>query len=82
MVMVTHDNHLASFGDRIIHISDGKILKIEDEKMSKATGISMYNAGKSRVNHFLNMSSIGSDIGGNIGTGIGNIINTGKELFN
>ena len=32
MVMVTHDNHLASFGDRIIHISDGKILKIEDNR--------------------------------------------------
>lgn len=59
-----------------------KILKIEDEKMSKATGISLYNAGKSRANHFLNMSSIGSNIGGNVGTGIGNMINTGKELFN
>lgn len=32
MVMVTHDNHLASFGDRIIHISDGKIIKIEDNR--------------------------------------------------
>lgn len=30
LVMVTHDNHLASFADRIFHISDGKIIKIED----------------------------------------------------
>ena len=29
MVMVTHDNHLAGFPDRIIHIIDGKIVKIE-----------------------------------------------------
>ncbi len=33
MVMVTHDNHLASFGDKIIHISDGKIIKIEDNRL-------------------------------------------------
>ena len=30
LVMVTHDNHLAGFADRIIHILDGKITKIED----------------------------------------------------
>lgn len=30
LIMVTHDNHLASFADRIFHIRDGKILKIED----------------------------------------------------
>ncbi|SFL09901.1 putative ABC transport system ATP-binding protein [Lachnospiraceae bacterium KH1T2] len=30
LVMVTHDNHLASFADRIIRIKDGKI--INDEK--------------------------------------------------
>ncbi|MBR3306214.1 MAG: ABC transporter ATP-binding protein [Lachnospiraceae bacterium] len=30
MIMVTHDNNLASYGDRIIHIRDGKILKIEE----------------------------------------------------
>ena len=30
LIMVTHDNHLASYADRIIHIRDGKILKIED----------------------------------------------------
>ncbi|MBD5545577.1 MAG: ABC transporter ATP-binding protein [Lachnospiraceae bacterium] len=29
LVMVTHDNHLASFADRIFHIRDGKIIKIE-----------------------------------------------------
>lgn len=29
LVMVTHDNHLASFADRQFHIVDGKIFKIE-----------------------------------------------------
>ena len=29
LVMVTHDNHLASYADRVFHISDGKIIKIE-----------------------------------------------------
>ncbi len=32
LVMVTHDNHLASFADRIFHIKDGKIIQIEDNK--------------------------------------------------
>lgn len=30
LVMVTHDNHLAGFADRIFHIKDGKIIKIEN----------------------------------------------------
>lgn len=30
MVMVTHDNYLASFGDKVIHIKDGKIIKVEE----------------------------------------------------
>lgn len=29
LVMVTHDNHLAGFADRIFHIIDGKIVKVE-----------------------------------------------------
>lgn len=32
LVMVTHDNHLASYADRVFHISDGKIIKIEDKR--------------------------------------------------
>ena len=32
LVMVTHDNYLASFADRIFHIIDGKIVKIEDRR--------------------------------------------------
>ncbi|MCI6060380.1 MAG: ABC transporter ATP-binding protein [Dorea sp.] len=32
LVMVTHDNHLASYADRVFHIMDGKILKIEDRR--------------------------------------------------
>ena len=30
LVMVTHDNHLASYADRQFHIVDGKIFKIEE----------------------------------------------------
>lgn len=30
LVMVTHDEHLANYADRIFHIRDGKILKIEE----------------------------------------------------
>ncbi|HOO79857.1 MAG TPA: ABC transporter ATP-binding protein [Lachnospiraceae bacterium] len=35
MVMVTHDNYLAGFGDRIIHIRDGKIQQIEDNRLKQ-----------------------------------------------
>ena len=32
LVMVTHDEHLANYADRIFHIRDGKILKIEENR--------------------------------------------------
>lgn len=32
LIMVTHDNELATFADRIIHIKDGQILQIEDNR--------------------------------------------------
>lgn len=32
LVMVTHDNYLAGFADRIFHIKDGKIVKIEENR--------------------------------------------------
>lgn len=32
LVMVTHDNYLAGFADRIFHIKDGKIIQIEDKR--------------------------------------------------
>ena len=32
LVMVTHDDHLANYADRIFHIRDGKILKIEENR--------------------------------------------------
>lgn len=35
LVMVTHDAHLATYADRVFHIRDGKILKIEDNRKSK-----------------------------------------------
>ncbi len=38
LVMVTHDNHLAGFADRIFHIIDGRIVKIEDKSEYKEDG--------------------------------------------
>ena len=32
LVMVTHDNYLASFADIILRIRDGKIIDIEDHR--------------------------------------------------
>ena len=32
LVMVTHDNNLAAVADRVFHIIDGKIVKIEDNR--------------------------------------------------
>ena len=32
LVMVTQDNHLASYADRVFHIIDGKIVKVEDNR--------------------------------------------------
>ena len=38
LVMVTHDNHIASFADRQFHIVAGKILKIEERHHSEEDG--------------------------------------------
>lgn len=35
LVMVTHDNHLASYADRLFHIIDGKIVKIEENRKER-----------------------------------------------
>lgn len=32
LVMVTHDNHLAAYADRVFHIMDGRITKIESRE--------------------------------------------------
>lgn len=32
LVMVTHDDHLAGYADRIFHIIDGKIVKVENNR--------------------------------------------------
>ena len=37
LVMVTHDNYLASFADVILRIKDGKIIEIEDKRGSDAS---------------------------------------------
>ncbi len=37
LVMVTHDDHLASFADRIFRISDGKIISIENGSEAETT---------------------------------------------
>ena len=36
LVMVTHDNYLAGFADIILHIKDGKIVQIEDNRGKEA----------------------------------------------
>ena len=38
LIMVTHDNHLAEYADRIFHIKDGKIIKIEDKRENADDG--------------------------------------------
>lgn len=38
LIMVTHDNHLAEYADRIFHIKDGKIIKIEDKRENAESG--------------------------------------------
>lgn len=46
LVMVTHDDHFATYADRMFHIRDGKILKIEDNrKNGSGNGESGGNAG-------------------------------------
>ncbi len=35
LVMVTHDNHLAAYADRVFHIIDGKIVKVEENRKEK-----------------------------------------------
>lgn len=35
LVMVTHDNNLAAIADRVFHIIDGKIVKIEDNRQGE-----------------------------------------------
>ena len=32
LVMVTHDDHLASYADKVIRIKDGKIVSITEQK--------------------------------------------------
>ena len=35
LVMVTHDDHLATYADRVFHIQDGRIIKIEDNRWKR-----------------------------------------------
>lgn len=35
LVMVTHDNHLATYADRVFHIMDGKIVKIDENRKKR-----------------------------------------------
>lgn len=38
LVMVTHDDHLAAYADRIFHIIDGKIVKVEVNSAKEENG--------------------------------------------
>ncbi|MDD2981097.1 MAG: ABC transporter ATP-binding protein [Hespellia sp.] len=55
LVMVTHDDHLASYADRIFHIIDGKIVKIDDnrdaEKEKIAADTKNQGEGKEDLEH-------------------------------
>ena len=46
LVMVTHDNHLASYADRVFHIIDGKIVKVEDNRELTEAGGEKETEGK------------------------------------
>lgn len=46
LVMVTHDNHLASYADRVFHIIDGKIMKVEDNRELAEAGGEKETEGK------------------------------------
>ena len=46
LVMVTHDNYLAGFADRIFHIKDGKIIKIEDNRQKAIDNTSKEDEGE------------------------------------
>lgn len=48
LVMVTHDQHLASYADRVFHIIDGKIVKIEDRRLQNETEQEKGMEGKDR----------------------------------
>ena len=39
LIMVTHDNNLAPYADRIFHIKDGKIIKIEEKRQEKKNAL-------------------------------------------
>lgn len=38
LVMVTHDDHLAEYADRVFHIIDGQIVKIDVNKSEPSDG--------------------------------------------
>ena len=46
LVMVTHDNYLASFADVILRIKDGKIIEIEDKRGSDMSDETILVPGK------------------------------------
>ena len=49
LVMVTHDDHLATYADRIFHIIDGKIVKIEENRQRCAEDGDAEQVGKLRL---------------------------------
>ena len=45
LVMVTHDNHLAEYADRVFRIIDGKIVKIEENHHEKEESLQEKDEG-------------------------------------
>jgi putative ABC transport system ATP-binding protein len=61
LVMVTHDDHLASYADRVFHIRDGRILKIDDNRENGAE--EDMAAGKNRAEEEISERKGGIDKG-------------------
>ncbi|MDO4313581.1 MAG: ABC transporter ATP-binding protein [Eubacteriales bacterium] len=51
LVMVTHDNHLASYADRVFHIIDGRIVRIEDRRLQEQAEKEKYAEGREVKDH-------------------------------
>lgn len=45
LIMVTHDNYLASFADKIIRIKDGKIIDMKDNSAVEVEALAADNYG-------------------------------------
>ena len=79
LVMVTHDNHLATYADRQFHIVDGKILKIEEQRRRDEEDIAGERESEGQTScNAGNMSEEGQVAGINDGVHSEKVENTDK----